>query len=218
MQKEKILVIDDEDFILQLSRDILSKINYDVKAISDGNAGIQLIENEKFDLLLTDIKMPEISGIDVIRRVRTSNKEIPIIVITGHGTLDIAINALRLGAQGFILKPFTPIELRTAVAEALEKTRLIRENIRMRTLMPLFEVSKEIISEIDPKRLFKSIVEIAARETHADRVFLCLIDEATGNISLEEDYGTSPDFLRNFQERYGDKIMKHIAKEKNHCL
>ena len=218
MQKEKILVIDDEEFILQLSRDILSKINYDVKAISDGNAGIQLIKNEKFDLLLTDIKMPEISGLDVIRQVRTSNKEIPIIVITGHGTLDIAINALRLGAQGFILKPFTPIELGTAVAEALEKTRLLRENIRMRTLMPLFEVSKEIISEIDPKRLFKSIIEIAVRETHADRAFLCLIDEATGNISMEEDYGTSPDFLRNFQERFGDKIMKRIVKEKNHCL
>ena len=218
MQKEKILVIDDEEFILQLSRDILSKINYDVKAISDGNAGIQLIKNEKFDLLLTDIKMPEISGLDIIRQVRTSNKEIPIIVITGHGTLDIAINALRLGAQGFILKPFTPIELGTAVAEALEKTRLLRENIRMRTLMPLFEVSKEIISEIDSKRLFKSIVKIAVRETHADRAFLCLIDEATGNISMEENYGISPDFLRNFQERYGDKIMKRIVKEKKSLL
>lgn len=218
MQKEKILVIDDEDFILQLSRDILTKINYDVKTISNGNEGIKLLENEKFDLLLTDIKMPEINGLDVIRHVRTNNKEIPIIVITGHGTLDTAINALKLGAQGFILKPFTPVELRTAVAEALEKTRLLSENIRMHALMPLFEISKEIISETDPKRLLRLIVEIAVRETHADKAFLCLIDEVTGKIGMEEDYGLSPDFVRKFKEKYGDKIVRFIVKEKRPLL
>ncbi len=218
MQKEKILIIDDEDFILQLSRDILTKINYNVKTTSDGNKGIKLLENEKFDLLLTDIKMPEINGLDVIRHVRTNNKEIPIIVITGHGTLDTAINALKLGAQGFILKPFTPVELRTAVAEALEKTRLLSENIRMRTLMPLFEVSKEIISEIDPKRLLKLIVEIAVRETRADKAFLCLIDEATGKIEMEEDYGLSPALYRNIKEKCSDKMIERICKERKPLL
>ena len=59
MQKEKILVIDDEEFILQLSRDILTKINYEVKTVSDGNEGMKLLENEKFDLLFTDIRMPD---------------------------------------------------------------------------------------------------------------------------------------------------------------
>ena len=132
--------------------------------MSDGNRGLELFETENFDLLLTDISMPDMSGLDVIRHVRSHNKEIPIIVITGHGTLDTAINALRLGAQGFLLKPFTPEELRAAVAEALEKTRLLNENIRMRALMPLFEVSKEIISEIDTKRLVRLIIDIAVQE------------------------------------------------------
>ena len=125
MRKEKILIIDDEDFILQLSSDILSKSDYAVSTASDGRQGIKLLDNDRFDLILTDIKMPNITGLDVIRHVRTSNKEMPIIVITGHGTLDIAIDSLRLGAQGFILKPFTPAELRNAVTEALEKTRLL---------------------------------------------------------------------------------------------
>jgi DNA-binding NtrC family response regulator len=102
MQKEKVLIIDDEDFILQLSRDILTKSHYVVKTASDGNEGIKLLNSDKFDLILTDIKMPNINGLEVIRHVRTSNKEIPIIIITGHGTLDIAIDSLRLGAQGFI--------------------------------------------------------------------------------------------------------------------
>ena len=74
---------------------------------------------EKFDLLLTDIRMPDISGLDVIRHVRARNKEIPIIIITGHGRSDTAINAMRLGAQGFLLKPFTPEELRSCSCRGL---------------------------------------------------------------------------------------------------
>jgi putative nucleotidyltransferase with HDIG domain len=218
MQKERILVIDDEDFILQLARDILAKTNYEVKTISDGNEGIRLLENRKFDLLLTDIRMPDISGLDVIKHVRTGNKEIPIIIITGHGTLDIAVNALRLGAQGFILKPFTPVELRTAVADALEKTRLLKENIKLRTLMPLFEFSREIISEIDPRRLLKLIVDIALKETHADAACICLMDEETEKFQLCEESGMSVDMIRDFMDKEVQKIAKHISGEKKALL
>ena len=70
MQKENVLIIDDEEFILQLSRDILTKSHYNVKTASDGKEGIKLLESDKFDLILTDIKMPNINGLDVIRHVR----------------------------------------------------------------------------------------------------------------------------------------------------
>ena len=214
MQKERILVIDDEDFILQLARDILAKTNYDVDTISNGNEGIRLLESRKFDLLLTDIRMPDIGGLEVIRHVRTGNKEIPIIIITGHGTLDIALDALRLGAQGFVLKPFTPTELRGAVADALEKTRLLKENIRLRTLMPLFEFSREIISETDPKRLLRMIVEIARRETHSDWACICLMDEGKKEFRLREGCGMSADMIRTFMDEEVRKIAKHISGEK----
>jgi putative nucleotidyltransferase with HDIG domain len=218
MQKERILVIDDEDFILQLARDILTKTNYEVKTISDGNEGIRLLESRKFDLLLTDIRMPDISGLDVIKHVRTGNKEIPIIIITGHGTLDTAVNALRLGAQGFILKPFTPVELRAAVADALEKTRLLKENIKLRTLMPLFDFSREIISETDPRRLLKLIVEIALKETRADAACICLMDEETEKFQLCEESGMSVDMIRNFVDKEVQKVAKLISGEKKALL
>ncbi len=218
MQKENVLIIDDEEFIRQLSRDVLIKSHYNVQTASDGKDGIRLLENNKFDLILTDIKMPNINGLDFIRHVRANNKEIPIIVITGHGTLDIAINSLRLGAQGFIFKPFTPAELRNAVAEALEKTRLLSENIRMRALMPLFEVSKEIIGEVDPKRLLKLIVDIAVKETRADKVCLALIDEATGKLNVKEFYGLSPNFIRDIEDIYSENIAGLIFKEKKPFL
>jgi len=218
MQRERILVIDDEGFILQLARDILTKTNYEVKTTSDGNEGIRLLESNKFDLLLTDIRMPDISGLDVIKHVRTGNKEIPIIIITGHGTLETAVDALRLGAQGFLLKPFTPGELRAAVADALEKTRLLKENIKLRTLMPLFEFSREIISEIDPRRLLKLIVEIALKETRSDAACICLMDEETETFQFCEESGMSPDMIVNFMDKEVRKVAKLICKEKKALL
>jgi putative nucleotidyltransferase with HDIG domain len=214
MKKEKVLIIDDEDFILQLSKDILAKSEYLVETALDGKEGIKLLETDNFDLILTDIKMPNINGLDVIKHIRISNKEIPIIVITGHGTLDIAIDSLRLGAQGFILKPFTPAELRNAVAEALEKTRLLSENIKMRTLMPLFEVSKEMIGEVDPKRLLKQLVDIAIKETHADKVCVALIDEATNKLSIRESYGMTTASKSTFENIFNKKITEIVFKNK----
>jgi putative nucleotidyltransferase with HDIG domain len=217
MKKEKVLIIDDEDFILQLSKDILTKSNYNVETALDGKEGLKLLDTDNFDLILTDIKMPNINGLDVIRHIRITNREIPIIVITGHGTLDIAIDSLRLGAQGFILKPFTPTELRNAVSEALEKTRLLSENIKMRALMPLFEVSKEMIGEVDLKRLLKQLVDISIKETRADKVCISLIDEATNKLRIRESYGMTADSKSTFENIFNKKISD-IVFENNKPL
>jgi putative nucleotidyltransferase with HDIG domain len=215
MQKEKVMVIDDEELILQLSKDILTNYNYEVRTISDGNEGMGILEREKFDLLLVDIRMPGVSGMDVIKHVRASDKEIPIIIITAHGTLDIATNALRLGAQGFILKPFTPDDLTSAVAEALEKTRLLRENISMRALMPLFEVSRGMIGETDPKKLMKEILGVAVEETHADKACVYMVDEKTGKLCMKEEFGLSTEFCTEVNEKYIERIAAFIFKERN---
>jgi putative nucleotidyltransferase with HDIG domain len=218
MEREKILVIDDEEFILDIAREILTNIGYDVTITSDGHEGIKLLLREKFSLLLTDVRMPDISGLEVIQHVRGHNREIPIIIITGHGTLDTAIKALKLGAQGFLLKPFTAAELRAAVADALEKTRLLSDNIRMRALMPLFEVSKEIISETDTKKLLALIVSIAVRETQADRASLFLMDEVTGNISMEQEYGFAPGSASDAREQQLERLASLIMKENKPVL
>jgi putative nucleotidyltransferase with HDIG domain len=218
MEKDKILVIDDEELILDIAREILTNVGYDVTISSDGHEGIRLLSEETFSLLLTDIRMPDISGLEVIQQVRNHNKEMPIIIITGHGTLDVAIRALKLGAQGFLLKPFTTADLRSSVAEALEKTRLLNDNIRMRALMPLFEVSKEIISETDTKKLLALIVEIAVRETRADRACLFLTDEQTGKIVLEADYGFLPAHGAAFRKKHLEKLSSLLATEKKPVL
>ncbi len=214
MNKEHILIIDDEDYILRLAKDILVKSQYSVRTASNGNDGLKLFQKEKFDIILTDIKMPKMDGLDVIRSVRDKDKEIPIIIITGHGTLDIAINSLRLGAQGFILKPFTPAELRASVSDALEKTRLLAENIRMKALMPLFEVSKVIIGEVDPVRLLRIIVDFAVQEAKASKVCLALINEYSEKLVLREHYNLSDDFVNDFNKLYSKTIGKFIIEHR----
>lgn len=218
MERDKILVIDDEELILDIAREILTNTGYDVTITSDGHEGIRLLLNEKFSLLLTDVRMPDVSGLEVIQHVRGHNREIPIIIITGHGTLDTAIKALKLGAQGFLLKPFTAAELRAAVAEALEKTRLLSDNIRMRALMPLFEVSKEIISETDTRKLLKLIVSIAVRETQADRASLFLMDEVTGDSVMEHNYGYTPASASDFREDHLKRLASLLIKENKPVL
>jgi putative nucleotidyltransferase with HDIG domain len=218
MQKENILIIDDEESILNLSKDILSKSNYTVKTAADGINGLKLFEKEPFDLILTDIKMPGMDGLGVLKQIRANNKEIPVIVITGHGTLDVAVKALRLGAHGFILKPFTPAELRAAIADALEKTRLLAENIRMQALMPLFEVSKEIIGEVNAERLMRLIVNFAVKEVRADKVFLALINERTEELEVREQYNLSPGFVSDFVKTYSAHIVLYMRENKKPFL
>lgn len=218
MEREKILILDDEEMILDIAREILSAVGFDVIITTDGHAGLRMLAEESFSLLLTDIRMPDISGLEVIQSVRERDREIPIIIITGYGTLETAIKALKLGAQGFLLKPFSAAELRAAVAEALEKAHLLRDNIRMRALMPLFEVSKEIISETDVRELIALIVRIAVRETRADTACLFLVDEQTGRVVMEADYGFLPSELSAFRERCADEIVRQISRENKPLL
>lgn len=213
MERDRILVIDDEEMILDIAREILSAMGFEVTITTDGRAGLRMLAEEKFSLLMTDVRMPNISGLEVIQNVRERDREIPIIIITGYGTLDTAIKALKLGAQGFLLKPFSTAELRAAVTETLEKAHLLRDNIRMRALMPLFEVSKEMISETDVKGLLSLIVRIAVRETRADTACLFLIDEGSGRVVREEDYGFSSSVLSEFREQCAHALVETIANE-----
>ena len=207
-----LLVVDDEPNIISSIRRLLRRSEFEVLAAGDGQSALAEVERRVIDFVLLDLRLPDLNGIEVLRRIRRASPETIVIIITGHGTLDMAIKALKLGAQGFLLKPFTTAELRSAVADALEKTRLLNENIRMRALMPLFEVSKEIITETDTKKLLGLIINIAVRETGADRACIFLIDEKTGEILMEDAYGFSPVLLDAFRERQSQKLTSRLMR------
>ncbi|UCC21948.1 MAG: sigma-54-dependent Fis family transcriptional regulator [Planctomycetota bacterium] len=127
-----ILVIDDEESMRDSCRQALSKGGNKVEVAEDGSKGLSIFEKESFDLVILDLKMPGLSGMEVLQKMKERDPEIVVIVITGYATVESAVEAMKLGAYDFIPKPFTPESLRLIVNRALQKRRLSLENILLR--------------------------------------------------------------------------------------
>jgi DNA-binding NtrC family response regulator len=121
--KAKILVIDDELIVLKSCDRILSEEGYDVQTVQTGTEGLQRLTVEQPDIVLTDLKMPDISGMEVLERIIESYPGIIVIMITGYSTVQTAVEAMKLGAYDYVPKPFTPEELVEAVNRALDKKK-----------------------------------------------------------------------------------------------
>ena len=126
----KILIIEDEEPIRRVLVRILSEEdpNFEIQEASDGKKGIDLIKKESFDLVLCDIKMPKIDGIELLQRTRKTNTSLPFIMLTGHGNIETAVESMKLGAYDFISKPPDLNRLINSVRNALEKNELVTEN------------------------------------------------------------------------------------------
>jgi DNA-binding NtrC family response regulator len=117
--KYSVLVVDDEPIVCHSVRKILSKQSCAVEEAFDVDAAMQKMKLQSYDLVLLDLKMPKRSGMEVLKSIRTQYPELPVIMVTGHGTIETAVEATKLGAFNFIPKPFTPQELTKVAVEAL---------------------------------------------------------------------------------------------------
>nr|HPH43446.1 response regulator [Candidatus Aminicenantes bacterium] len=123
-----ILIVDDERSILELLSVILKKEGYAV-LVNPGTPSIyEDIEQKEFDLVISDIKMPQVDGMEVLRRVKAEKPTVPVIMITAYASVKQAVEALRLGAMDYIMKPFDIEEIKVLVANGLEHRRLVEEN------------------------------------------------------------------------------------------
>jgi putative nucleotidyltransferase with HDIG domain len=212
MANERILIVDDEDMIRDLCFQILSAEGYTVTTMSSGEAALEELRRGSTDLLITDIKMPGMDGLELFERVRKLNPDIVTVFITGHGTIDTAIESLMRGVEGFVLKPFTQEELLNAVDRAITRSRLQKENIRLKALIPLFEISKLLISEIDLAHLFKIITEVLMKEFSVERVSLMLVDEGSGKLIIRASHGLPQDLAFQSERKPGEGVSGLVLK------
>jgi len=117
--KYSVLVVDDEPIVCHSVRKILSKQSCSVEEAFDVDAAMQKMKLQSYDLVILDLKMPKRSGMEVLQSIRTQYPELPVVIVTGHGTIESAVEATKLGAFNFIPKPFTPQELTKVAVEAL---------------------------------------------------------------------------------------------------
>ena len=157
----KILIIEDEAAIRRVLTKIISEENeaYNVEQAEDGLLGIEMIKNNDYDLVLCDIKMPKMDGVEVLEKAKKIKPEVPIVMISGHGDLDTAVNTMRLGAFDYISKPPDLNRLLNTVRNALDRKVLVVENKRLKK-----KVSKnyEMIGESDSINHIKEIIEKVA--------------------------------------------------------
>lgn len=172
----KILIIEDEEPIRRVLVSILSDedSNYKISEASDGKEGLNLIKKEKFDLVLCDIKMPKMDGIEVLQAANAKNISAPFIMLTGHGNVETAVEAMKLGAYDFISKPPDLNRLLTAVRHALENKSLRSENKKLKRKVAQ---SYEIIGE---SPAIKKITEMIAKVAATDARVLITGENGTG--------------------------------------
>ncbi|MBI5747515.1 MAG: response regulator [Nitrospinae bacterium] len=218
MPKENILIVDDEIVILNTSSEILRRAGYNVITVSSGEDGYEQLKAGEFDVVITDIKMSGMGGMTLIKKIREDvSADIPIIVITGHGTIDTAIESMKQGAQGFILKPFTPHELKSSVEDVIRKNDIIKENLRLKAFIPIFEMNKKLLSELDINSLLKSIVEESSRYTSSDRASLMLLED-DGSLILKASIGLEVDSDTAIRLKIGEGIAGWVAENREPLL
>ncbi len=171
----RILFIDDDRAGREVALFNLRKAGYEVTPASDGQEGLAFFSLEKFDLVITDVKMPGISGIDVLKKVRAQAPDVPVLVITAFGNVETAVEAMKEGAYDFIGKPFHRDQLLLSVEKAFDRRNLAAENRALR--IRAGGVGREIIS-VSPA--MRRVLEIADRVAGTDATVLVTGESGTG--------------------------------------
>ncbi|MBI5970704.1 MAG: diguanylate cyclase [Deltaproteobacteria bacterium] len=184
MHKGNILVVDDDAFFRTLCLDVLTNNGFFVQTAASGAEAINRVENETVDIVITDLVMPDMNGLDVIRNAKQINALIDVIVITGHGTIETAIEALKNGAYDYVRKPFTEEELVHTVTACMEKRKLLEENTEMRMSLKLFEVSKVITATIDINKLYNISLDALLQIVPADAGIVVFFDAEAKKLEI----------------------------------
>ncbi len=162
MAKASILVVDDESLMREYVQEALARAGHDVTVAASGRDAIQSIESKTFDVVVTDLKMQPVDGIEVLRAVRAHSPATACIIMTAYGTVETAVTALKEGAFDYIMKPFTPDELELAVSRALERERIAQENKYLRAeLNKRYDFSAMVGTSEAMQRVYEQIQKVA---------------------------------------------------------
>lgn len=170
----KILIIDDERPIRSTLRDILEYEKFEVEEAVDGIEGLDKVKNGNFDLIFCDIKMPKMDGLEVLSKIQEINSEVPVIMISGHGNIETAVEAIKKGAYDYISKPPDLNRLLITVRNALDKSKLITET---KVLKKKISKGYDIIGE---SKAIQEIKEMIARVAPTDARVLITGENGTG--------------------------------------
>jgi len=225
---ETVLIVDDRDDSIQfLSEYILDPNGYKYIVAKDGETGLRRALTENPDLIIMDLKMPKMSGLEVLAALRERNVNIPVILMTFHGSEETAVQAFRLGARDYMRKPYDIQEMLNSIERALTEVRLRAErdqltrNImqvnrqlerRVKELSILYSIGKSVTALLDTEKVLSRIVEAAVYVTGAEEGSLMLVDEESGELYMRAARGLGEKYARGFRLRVEDSIAGQVVK------
>jgi len=166
MAVQKIMLIDNEEGLCRMMEAVLRDNGYEVKAYTRSFEGVEDFEAKQWDLVISDIKMPGMDGLEVLERIRAKDANVPVIMITAYATVETSIQALRKGAYDMLTKPFEPEELLYRIKNALKQTQLLEENqVLKKELSGKFQFDNIIGTSSALKSLLEKVEKIARRDT-----------------------------------------------------
>jgi response regulator RpfG family c-di-GMP phosphodiesterase len=176
----RILVVDDEQVIREILADFLSMEGFWVRTAEDGSAALVELSRNQYDLVLSDLKMPNMGGLELLKAISEHTPNVITIIMTGFGTVETAIDAMKKGAYDYILKPFKVEEVVHTIRRGLERQRLTAENLRLKEALSLYKVSEAIASSLSLDGVMSTVTDAAVNEVNADAVTI-LLDDGEGN-------------------------------------
>lgn len=207
MPKPKILIVDDEVFFQRLFCEILSEGDlYDIEVVGSGKAALDYLTRKRVDVILTDMVMPEVCGLELIRRTRSLEPAPDIILATGNATVESAIQALKSGARDYLLKPCNPEQLRHTVSACVEQRRLIAENDLLHSQIRLYQKGQHLSGQLNVDTLFQESLSTLLNE----------IGHGRGLAFLSSQNGISHIGTNGFEDEYGRLLAELLVDKTKH--
>lgn len=224
----KILVVDDEKGMCESLRTLLSKAGYKVTSEDKGEEALKKIQKNDFDLVITDIKMPRVSGMDILEAARDKDEDALVILMTAYASLETAITAINQGAYDYLLKPIEFSDLKLTIRRALEKRKTDREKARLLTelqgknaelkkkvaeLNALYKAGMSLSTTQNLRSLLGKIISLATGVIEAESGSIMLIQRSENVLTIEAAIGLSPDIVKRTKLELGSSIAGHVAQK-----
>ena len=173
----RLLVVDDETELMSALCDVLKEQGYEVEGYGSGQEALEALKDRTFDVLLTDLMMPEMGGIELLKAAMEVDPYIVGIVMTGQGTVQTAVEAMQIGAYDYVLKPFKMGSILPVLSRCIEVRRLRLENIQLKETVEIYNLSKVVALTLDANAIVSKIAEGALEQCGADEVSIMLPTE-----------------------------------------
>lgn len=175
--KKRILIADDEEVVIRSCLRILSEDLYQIETARNGLEAIEMVAANSYDMLILDIMMPKLTGMEVLQRVKETHPDIDVIMITGLNQIDTAVKAMKLGAYDYLPKPFDPEELEMVVTRAFERRKLLQENVHLKNEVSARYSFENIIGSSPP---MQNVYRLVARCAPTNSTVMVRGDSGTG--------------------------------------